>query len=169
MPAARVDVPGVDFSPLVAATHVMSPVAGDENTVAEWSQGMAAAKAQLDNFATDAGPGAVIIGGDYNSTPDLRQFRELLTHGYRDAVDQTGSGFAPTYPSNTWFPPIITADSAALGGAEKVSPHAVGAEDRRTAGIDRGRGVHDGDAVILQQRARRSTGRVEGQGGSQLV
>jgi hypothetical protein len=31
------------------------------------------AKAQLDNFAREAGPAAVIIGGDYNSTPDMRQ------------------------------------------------------------------------------------------------
>ena len=110
MPAVRLEIVGLEFHPLVAATHVMSPVAGDENTVDEWRQGMAAAKAQLANFAADAGPGAVIIGGDYNSTPDLRQFRDLLTEGYQDAVDQTGSGFAPTYPGDTWFPPLITID-----------------------------------------------------------
>ena len=71
---------------------------------------MAGAKAQLANFAADAGPGAVIIGGDYNSTPDMRQFRDLLTDGYRDAVEQLGAGFAPTFPSNRWYPPLITID-----------------------------------------------------------
>jgi endonuclease/exonuclease/phosphatase (EEP) superfamily protein YafD len=64
----------------------------------------------LDNFAAAAGPGAVIVGGDYNSTPDMRQFRDLLTDGYHDAVEQTGSGFAPTLPADTRFPPVITID-----------------------------------------------------------
>jgi len=76
----------------------------------DWRNGMADAKAQLDNFAAAAGPGAVIIGGDCNSTPDMRQFRDLLTNGHHDAVEQTGSGFAPTYPSDIWFPPVITID-----------------------------------------------------------
>jgi endonuclease/exonuclease/phosphatase (EEP) superfamily protein YafD len=71
---------------------------------------MAGAKVQLDNFARTAGAAAVIIGGDYNSTPDMRQFRDLLTNGYRDAVEQSGSGFAPTFPSNRKFPPVITID-----------------------------------------------------------
>lgn len=110
MPAARVQVPGLRFEPVVASVHVMSPVAGDQNTVAEWSDGMAGAKAQLNNFAREAGPGAVIVSGDYNSTPDMQQFRELLTNGYRDAVDQTGSGYAPTFKADGWLPPLITID-----------------------------------------------------------
>lgn len=92
-----------------ASAHIISPVSDRQNTVEDWRNGMAGAKAQLDNFAA-AGPGAVIVGGDYNSTPDMRQFRDLLTDGYRDAVEQTGSGFAPTYPSDTRFPPVITID-----------------------------------------------------------
>lgn len=110
IPAARLKVPGVQFEPVLASVHVYSPVAGDTNTVAEWRSGMSGAKAQLDNFARAAGPGAVIIGGDYNSTPDMRQFRDLLTDGYRDAVDQLGAGFSPTFPSNRWYPPVITID-----------------------------------------------------------
>jgi len=110
MPAARVDVPGVTNKPVVASVHIMSPVAGDENTVEEWSAGMAGAKAQLDNFAREAGPGAVIIGGDYNSTPDMRQFRDLLTDGYSDVVQQLGSGFAPTFKADHPLPPLITID-----------------------------------------------------------
>ena len=71
---------------------------------------MAGAKAQLDNFAREAGPAAVIIGGDYNSTPDMRQFRQLLTNGYRDAVEQLGAGYAPTFRANADIPPLITID-----------------------------------------------------------
>jgi endonuclease/exonuclease/phosphatase (EEP) superfamily protein YafD len=110
IPAARLEIPGLRFEPLLASVHVYSPIAGDANTVGEWRGGMAGAKVQLDNFARTAGAAAVIIGGDYNSTPDMRQFRDLLTNGYRDAVEQSGSGFAPTFPSNRKFPPVITID-----------------------------------------------------------
>jgi len=121
MPAARVDFPGLQIQPLIASVHVMSPVAGDQNTVEDWANGMAGAKTQLDNFAAAAGPGAVIVGGDYNSTPDMRQFRDLLTDGYHDAVEQTGAGFAPTFPSDTWFPPVITIDHVLTRNAEASS------------------------------------------------
>ena len=40
----------------------------------------------------------------------MRQFRDLLTNGYRDAVEQTGAGFAPTFPSHPWYPPLVTID-----------------------------------------------------------
>ena len=110
MPGVRIEVPGVELKPLVASVHIQSPVSDNDNTVEAWSNGMAGAKAQLDNFAREAGPAAVIIGGDYNSTPDMRQFRELLTNGYRDAVEQLGAGYAPTFRANADIPPLITID-----------------------------------------------------------
>lgn len=125
IPAVRVHLPGVEFEPVVAAVHVMSPVAGDQNTVADWRQGMEAAEAQLDNFARAAGAGAVIVGGDYNSTPDMRQFRDLLTNGYTDAVNQTGSGYAPTFPSNASIPPVITIDHVLTRNAAASSVRTV--------------------------------------------
>jgi endonuclease/exonuclease/phosphatase (EEP) superfamily protein YafD len=108
--AARLRIPGVRFDPLVASVHVMSPVASDENSFGGWRIGITATKAELDDFAEAAGPAAVIVAGDFNSTPDMRQFRDLLTKGYRDAVEQTGAGFAPTFPSRSWHPPLITID-----------------------------------------------------------
>lgn len=110
MRAVRLRVPGVRFDPLLASAHIVSPVGGDRKTVDDWNLGMAGAKEQLNSFARAAGPAAVIIGGDFNSTPDVHQFRDLLTNGYSDAVEQTGAGFAPTYPSNTWYPPVIVID-----------------------------------------------------------
>ena len=86
----------------------------------------AGARAQLDNVAA-AGPGAVHRRGrlqqhpGHASTPDMRQFRDLPTSGYRDAVEQTGSGFAPTYPSDTWFPPVITIDHVLTRNAVAAS------------------------------------------------
>jgi endonuclease/exonuclease/phosphatase (EEP) superfamily protein YafD len=108
--AARLHIPGVRLDPLVASVHVMSPLAFDENTFNQWRSGIIATKASLADFAAATDPGAVIVAGDFNSTPDMRQFRDLLTNGYRDAVQQTGAGFAPTFPSNEWFPPVITID-----------------------------------------------------------
>ena len=64
----------------------------------------------MDGFTDAAGPGSVIAAGDFNSTPDMGQFGHLLTDGYRDAVEQTGAGFAPTFPSRPWHPPLITID-----------------------------------------------------------
>ena len=110
MPADMLQIPGMSYDRVLAGVHVYSPVSDRQNTVEDWRNVMAGAKAQLDNFAAAAGPGAVIVGGDYNSTPDMRQFRDLLTDGYRDAVEQTGSGFAPTFPTDTRFPPVITID-----------------------------------------------------------
>ena len=121
MPAARLQIPGVAHDPVLASAHIMSPVSDRANTVEDWRNGMAGAKAQLNDFAAAAGPGAVIVGGDYNSTPDMRQFRDLLTDGYHDAVEQTGSGFAPTYPSDTWFPPVITIDHVLTRNAVAAS------------------------------------------------
>ncbi|WP_425294985.1 hypothetical protein [Mycolicibacterium vanbaalenii] len=37
----------------------------------------------MENLAAEAGNGAVIVAGDFNSTPDMHQFRQLLTNGYR--------------------------------------------------------------------------------------
>jgi endonuclease/exonuclease/phosphatase (EEP) superfamily protein YafD len=64
----------------------------------------------LNHFADIGGPAAVIAVGDFNSTHDMRQFRDLLTSGYRDAVEQTGAGWSPTFPSRSSHPPLITID-----------------------------------------------------------
>lgn len=108
--AARVQVPGLRFSPLVASVHIMSPLAADSNSFDGWRRGILAMRDELDELATAAGTGSVIVAGDFNSTPDMRQFRNLLTNGYRDAVEQTGAGFAPTFPSRSGFPPLLTID-----------------------------------------------------------
>ena len=108
--AARLDVPGVRSDTILASMHIISPVASDTDAFTQWRSGIAAAKEGLKEFAAQAGTGAVIVGGDFNSTPDMRQFRDLLTNGYRDAVKQTSPGFTPTFPANKRFPPIITID-----------------------------------------------------------
>ncbi|MCF6391017.1 endonuclease/exonuclease/phosphatase family protein [Mycobacterium sp. MBM] len=108
--AARVRVPGVHNDPLVASVHLMSPLAGGANTFAEWGHRITVAKSEFAEWARIAGPAAVIIAGDFNATPDMRQFRDLLDVGYRDAVAQTRAGFSPTYSPHPAIPPVITID-----------------------------------------------------------
>jgi endonuclease/exonuclease/phosphatase (EEP) superfamily protein YafD len=127
-PAARLRIPGVRFDPLLAAVHVDSPVADRADNIAEWRSGLAGVQAQLDRFAALAGRGAVIVGGDFNSTPDIRQFRDLLTDGYQDAANQVGAGFTPTFPAGGWFPPLITIDHVLTRNAVATSFTAVAIE-----------------------------------------
>ena len=85
------------------ASHVYSPLAGDQNTIEDWNNSMASAKAQLDSFA---GAGRTVRCSSVGTTtpPNMRQFRDLLTNGYRDAVEQTGSGFGPTFRADIALP-----------------------------------------------------------------
>lgn len=108
--AARARVPGVRIPPVLAGMHLFSPVADRADNVDRWRADLGSARSRLDDLAAAAGQGSVIVGGDFNSTPDVKQFRDLLTNGYRDAVDQSGSGFAPTFPADAWYPPVITID-----------------------------------------------------------
>ena len=110
MIAARVQVPGVRVDPVVASVHIMNPLAFYGRAFSKWRSGIAAAKVRMAGLADTVGAGAVIVAGDFNSTPDMRQFRDLLVDGYRDAVEQTGAGFAPTFPSHQVLPPVITID-----------------------------------------------------------
>ncbi|MGV0646399.1 endonuclease/exonuclease/phosphatase family protein [Mycolicibacterium sp. XJ2546] len=108
--AGRVRVPHVRLDPLIVSVHITSPVTAEAGSFDRWRNGIAETKEDLNRFTEQAGPAAVIVAGDFNSTPDMRQFRELSTNGYRDAVEQTGAGLAPTFPSNKWFPPVLVID-----------------------------------------------------------
>ena len=124
--AARVRVPGLPNDPLVASVHLMSPLAGGANTFDEWDHRINAATAEFADYAETAGPAAVIIAGDFNATPDMRQFRDLLDVGYRDAVNQTGAGFSPTYSPHPAIPPLITIDHVLTRNSTALSIRTMG-------------------------------------------
>lgn len=126
MAAARLKVPGVGIDPVVGSVHIISPVAADGRpSFGAWRSGITSLRAQLGRFADAAGPGTVVVAGDFNSTPDMRQFRDLLTNGYRDVVDQTGAGLAPTFPSDAWIPPLITIDHVLTRQARAASTRTI--------------------------------------------
>ncbi|TLH59406.1 endonuclease/exonuclease/phosphatase family protein [Mycolicibacterium neoaurum] len=123
--AARLTIPGVQQDPIVSSVHLMSPIAGDENTFADWNRKITAARSEFAAYAEAAGPAAVIIAGDFNSTVDMRQFRDLLDVGYQEAVRQTGAGFGPTYSPHPRIPPLITIDHVLTRNSTAMSIHTV--------------------------------------------
>jgi endonuclease/exonuclease/phosphatase (EEP) superfamily protein YafD len=73
----------------------------------QWAAGLQA--------QTPAGPGSPlrILAGDFNSTLDHSALRAVLRTGYRDAADQVGRGFTPTWPyygPRTAVVPKVTID-----------------------------------------------------------
>lgn len=110
MIAALMRVPGVRADVVVASVHIPSPLAFEGRSFDDWKDGIEAAKVRMASLATISDKGSAIIAGDFNSTPDMRQFRDLLEDGYSDGVEQTGAGFAPTFPARRWLPPLITID-----------------------------------------------------------
>jgi endonuclease/exonuclease/phosphatase (EEP) superfamily protein YafD len=132
---ARVRVPGVRNDVLFASVHVAAPV---PNRIDDWRAGLVELTGGLDELSAAGLGGAVIVAGDYNSTPDMRNFRDLLTNGYQDAVDASGAGFAPTYPSDKVYPPVITIDHALIQGAaaDSVDTVSVPGSDHRALRVN---------------------------------
>lgn len=124
--AALLRIPGVRVDPVLASVHVVSPVASLTDSFDDWRVAISALGTSLHDFGHRADDGAVIVAGDFNSTPDMRQYRDLLTDGYRDAVEDTGAGFMPTYPSHSWLPPMITIDHVVTRNAMTTSLRTVG-------------------------------------------
>lgn len=129
MPAVigRVEIPGVAVDPAVASIHLMPPW---PPPVRAWRDDLAVLPRTLDELAQMAGDGAVLAAGDFNSTNDMRDFRALLTDGYRDAAEQAGTPFTPTYPADR-FTPVITIDHVLTRNATGTGVDAV-----RVAGTD---------------------------------
>lgn len=115
---AAVQFEGVTTPLRVASVHFAAPW---PQAIGGWHSDFARFPKTLEEFADQAGPGAVIIGGDFNSTIDMEPFRQLLTNGYGDSAEQSGAGRQFTYPSNKRYPPIIGIDHIITRNATAVS------------------------------------------------
>lgn len=116
---AQVDIPGVSCAPTVAALHMQGPWPH----AAGWDRDIAHLPSVLDELG--ATPCALLVGGDFNATPDVAQFRRLLTHGRADAAEQAGAGLTATYPAGHWYPPLIAIDHVLTRRAVAVGVHTV--------------------------------------------
>ena len=106
---ARLAVPGVATPVRAVALHASGPVPD----AAPWQHDMRGFTTFL---PTLAGEGPVIVGGDFNATPDTEQFRRILATGFADAADQAGAGYTRTFPADRWFPPLIAIDHVLTRG-----------------------------------------------------
>ena len=82
---ARVQVPGVDAETIVLSTHMPPP----RSAFASWRTDITRLGPALRELPDD---GPIVIGADLNASPDVREFRQLLTDGYRDGAAQAGAG-----------------------------------------------------------------------------
>lgn len=110
---ANADVDGSEVS--LAAVHVYGPY--PQPQFRRWQYDMASYPAALGKLPSPT----ALIGGDFNATPDTAQFRGILDHGFSDAANQAGAGFTPTWPSDRWYPPLITIDHVLTRGAVATS------------------------------------------------
>jgi endonuclease/exonuclease/phosphatase (EEP) superfamily protein YafD len=109
---AQVDVPGLDDELTVAATHMSAPWPDPMNG---WRKDLARLREVLGEIGASA-PGPVIVAGDLNATPDVREFRRLLRRGYRDAAEQAGAGLTRTHPADIVVPPVFAVDHILVRG-----------------------------------------------------
>jgi endonuclease/exonuclease/phosphatase (EEP) superfamily protein YafD len=130
--AARIAVPGVTAEPIVAAVHMPGPW---PQPVADWAHDLGQLPTTLKTIAEVGGGGAVLVGGDFNATPDVAQFRRLLRDGYHDAADQAGAGVTRTYPGDSWLPPVIAIDHVLTHGAVATSVRTVSIEGSDHRGL----------------------------------
>jgi len=123
MISARLRIPGVRLDPVFANVHIGAPFV---NPFDHWHKSLARLGHVLGELSDTADGGAVIVAGDFNATPDIQNYRQLLAGGYADAVQQSGAGFDPTFPAGRWFPPSVPIDHVLLNGATAASSHTVG-------------------------------------------
>ena len=123
---ARLRVAGVTPDPVVASIHLASPW---PHPVDGWRRDLRLFPEILDELRTEAGDGSIIVGGDFNSTVDMRPFRRLLTNGYRDASEQAGEGRQFTYRSARIVPPFMGIDHVLTRNATAISTDTVTVPD----------------------------------------
>lgn len=122
MVSTRLKINGVTIDPTVASVHLASPW---PHPVDGWRRDLDELPAVLDELAAESDDGAILVGGDFNATIDMRPFRRLLTGGYRDASEQAGEGRQFTFPSNWHVPPFMGLDHVLTRNATAVSTETV--------------------------------------------
>jgi endonuclease/exonuclease/phosphatase family metal-dependent hydrolase len=114
-PLAEAAVHHVGGMPLIRATVVL----GDRrlrfftvHTVAPLGDDRPRWRAQLrlidEALRREGGP--LVIAGDFNATRYHRSFRRLLSDRLVDAHERRGRGWATTWPSGSWLPPLMRLD-----------------------------------------------------------
>ncbi len=88
------------------AVHTSQPV----QTPGQWRVDM---RSVLRQARRSVASGPTLVVGDFNATLDHAQLRRVLGTGLRDAAEQAGSGWQPTWPTRWrrgWLRPLIAID-----------------------------------------------------------
>ena len=120
--SARVRVPTVARDVTVLSVHLDAPW---PRPIIGWQRDIAKFPGTLADVAAQAPAATVLVAGDFNSTIDMKPFRQLLTNGYQDAAWQAGSGRIFTYPANKRYPPVLGIDHVLTRNATAVSTSTV--------------------------------------------
>ncbi|MBN9635357.1 MAG: endonuclease/exonuclease/phosphatase family protein [Actinobacteria bacterium] len=129
MLAVDVDVPGAPIAPRVMTVHLSAPW---PDPLQGWRDDLARLADTL-RKAAQASSGPVLLAGDLNATPDMREFRRLLRQGYQDAGAQAGAGIVRTHPADIFAPPVFAVDHILTRGyvATSVQTLRVAGSDHR--------------------------------------
>lgn len=119
---AEVAVPQAKTAPIVAAVHVPAPW---PSSIKKWQRSIGVTGAIMGELSEQAGPGTVVVAGDFNSTYDMADFRALLGNGFHDATEQVGAGLSPTFPTDQWVPPLLGIDHVLVRNGEAASANTV--------------------------------------------
>jgi endonuclease/exonuclease/phosphatase (EEP) superfamily protein YafD len=122
MISTQLRIDGVKINPIVACVHLASPW---PHQIDGWHRDLDEFPGILADLAAKADGGSIVVGGDFNSTVDMRPFRRLLNGGYRDASEQAGAGRQFTFPSNWKIAPFIGIDHVLTRNATAVSTETV--------------------------------------------
>ena len=78
------------------------------------SQWLADLETIRDRTAAAVDQGPTLVVGDFNATHDHEPMRAVLDAGVRDAAEEAGSGWQPTWPTKRygqdWVWPLLTID-----------------------------------------------------------
>jgi endonuclease/exonuclease/phosphatase (EEP) superfamily protein YafD len=128
MVRATLDVEGTPVT--VLCVHCKAPMR--RRWIPVWKAQLAA----LAEAARAAGPGPVIVAGDFNSTFGHEPFRRMLADsGLRDSHVEVGRGLAPTWPrGGRVMPPLFRIDHVLIGGplaaVDVREGHGIGSDHR---------------------------------------
>lgn len=106
MLAVDIQVPGAAAATRVLTVHLSAPW---PDPLQGWRDDLARLAGTLLKTA-QASAGPVLLAGDLNATPDMREFRRLLRQGYQDAGAQAGAGVVRTHPADIFAPPVFAVD-----------------------------------------------------------
>lgn len=120
---AHADIPGL--GPI--AVYALHPLPPYPEPADRWASELRKLRGA---FAAQELP--LIVGADFNSTYDHRQYREMLANSSPgrpqplvDAAEQLGAGIVATYPAGRRYPALLAIDKILTRGGVPVSLHRI--------------------------------------------